>query len=55
MISEEIDSMWDLSKGQAYPLSEKQREDYVRDGFVVIPDFLTGGESQALDNVVTHS
>jgi len=53
--SEEIHSLWELSEGHAYPLTEQQRQDYLRDGFVVLPDFLTEGESQALDKVVTHS
>lgn len=47
--------MWELSEGHAYPLSEKQREDYLRDGFVVLPDVLTEGESQALDKVMAHN
>jgi hypothetical protein len=53
--SEEIDSLWELSRGHAYPLTEKHRQDYLRDGLVVLPDFLTGEESQALDKVVTHN
>mmetsp|Transcript_21843 Transcript_21843/g.43764 ORF Transcript_21843/g.43764 Transcript_21843/m.43764 type:complete len:532 (+) Transcript_21843:100-1695(+) len=53
--SEEIHSLWDLSEGDAYPLTERQRQDYLRDGFVVLPNFLTEGESQTLDKVVTHN
>lgn len=53
--SDEINSLWELSEGKAYPLTEQHRQDYLRDGFVVLPDFLTGDESQALDKVVTHN
>ncbi len=53
--NEEIQSLWDLSEGVAYPLTEEQREAYLRDGFVVLPNFLTGEEAGALDKVVTHN
>uniref|UniRef100_A0A7S2PD14 Uncharacterized protein n=2 Tax=Skeletonema marinoi TaxID=267567 RepID=A0A7S2PD14_9STRA len=53
--SEEIQSLWELSEGNAYPLTDQQRQDYLRDGFVVLPNFLTRDESQALDKVVTHN
>ncbi len=53
--NKEIQSLWDLSEGAAYPLTEEQREAYLRDGFVVLPNFLTGDEAEALDKVVTHN
>jgi len=55
MTPEEIQSLWELSDGKAYPLTDKQRQDYLRDGFVVLPNFLTGEESGALDKVVTYN
>jgi len=53
--SDEIDSLWELSRGRAYPLTNEHKRDYLRDGFVVLPNFLTENESQALDKVVTHN
>lgn len=52
---DEIHSLWELSQGRAYPLTNEHRMDYLRDGFVVLPDFLTEEESQSLDKVVTHN
>lgn len=51
----EIQSLWELSEGNAYPLTDEQREAYLRDGFVVLPNFLTEEEAGALDKVVTHN
>ena len=53
--SDEIDSLWELSRGKAYPLTNEHKRNYLRDGFVVLPNFLTEDESQALDKVVTHN
>lgn len=53
--SSEIESLWELSNGESYPLSEQHKLDYLRDGFVVLPNFLTWDESQVLDKVVSHN
>jgi hypothetical protein len=53
--SNEIQSLWELSKGRSYLLTNEHREYYLRNGFVVLPDFLTKEESMTLDKVVTHS
>ena len=52
---EEIQSLWNLSEGSAYSLTEKHRQDYLRDGFVVLTDFLRDEESNSLDKVVSHN
>ena len=52
---EEIENLWELSKGKSYPLTVEQKRDYLRDGFVVLPNFLSSNESLALDKVVTHN
>ena len=55
LTSSEIESLWELSNGTSYPLSEQHKLDYLRDGFVVLPNFLTWDESQVLDKVVSHN
>ena len=52
---EEIENLWELSRGKSYPLTMEQKRDYLRDGFVVLPNFLSSNESLALDKVVTHN
>jgi hypothetical protein len=53
--SDEINALWDLSQGSTYPLTDKQRQDYLRDGIVVLQNFLTERESHVLDKVMTHN
>ena len=51
----EIDGLWNLASNQHYNLTLEQREMYDRDGFVVLPNFLTEEEASSLEKVVTHN
>lgn len=51
----QIDGLWNLASGSQYDLTQEQREMYDRDGFVVLPNFLTEEEASSLEKVVTHN